>query len=139
MKVASAARVAKRARHVPGTSRHAARIWTIKKDIPLKNGDVITKGTDAELDFETPRDERMVAIHAYFTGVNGRSYSADPIGMRVTSLHKYVRGISKPPSVRQLERWSHDGIAMTPTGKRVEPDGQADDGSWSWMRVLGLI
>ena len=38
------------------------------------------------------------------------------------------------PSVRTLERWSYDGVAKTPDGRRVEPD--APD---SWLVILGLM
>jgi hypothetical protein len=45
----------------------------------------------------------------------------------------------KTPSVNTLERWSFDGVAKSVTGKRCEPDGHGDDGSPSWLLVLGMI
>ena len=38
------------------------------------------------------------------------------------------------PSLKTLEKWSYDGIAKTPDGKRVEPDHPD-----SWLVLLGFM
>lgn len=43
------------------------------------------------------------------------------------------------PSAETLREWESNGIAETPTGYEVEPDGHGPDGSPSWFLVLGLI
>lgn len=43
------------------------------------------------------------------------------------------------PSMRQLERWSFDGIAEATDGCRVEPDGVCEHGHESWLLHLDLI
>lgn len=48
-------------------------------------------------------------------------------------------GISKPPSLKSLEKQCNDGIVKSVTGKRVEPDGWGPDGSPSWLLVISLI
>ena len=45
----------------------------------------------------------------------------------------------KLPSERTLERYVFDGVAKTPDGCRVEPDGHCGHGHGSWLIVLGLI
>lgn len=51
----------------------------------------------------------------------------------------WLRGFSKAPSIKTLERQYMDGIVKTCTGKRVEPDGYGPDGSPSWLLVLNMI
>lgn len=46
---------------------------------------------------------------------------------------------TKVPSVKTMERWSHDGIARATDGCRVEPDGTCEHGHASWMLRLGVI
>lgn len=45
----------------------------------------------------------------------------------------------KAPSLATLERWSDSGVAKTPTGHKVEPDGIGPDGAPSWLLIMGLI
>ena len=45
----------------------------------------------------------------------------------------------KPPSLRTLERWAEEGIARTPDGCKVEPDGTCPHGYESWLLKLGYI
>lgn len=52
---------------------------------------------------------------------------------------KKLTGFTKEPSIKTMEKWMDNGIALTVTGKRTEPDGIGEDGSPSWMLVLGLI
>ena len=53
--------------------------------------------------------------------------------------HKIFNEFPKPPSIKKLEKWSSDGIAMSVGGKKVEPDGIDPDGMPSWLLVLGYI
>lgn len=45
----------------------------------------------------------------------------------------------KPPSIKTLEKYSDDGVAKTPCGCRVEPDGTCVHGNPSWMIIQGVI
>jgi hypothetical protein len=53
--------------------------------------------------------------------------------------YKYLKGFSKPPTMKTLEKYSNDAIAKTPTGFKTEPDGFGEDNSPSWLLVMGLI
>lgn len=53
--------------------------------------------------------------------------------------HKYFKAIGKAPTLKTLEKWCSDGVAKTPFGKRVEPDGTDEFGAPSWVRAMGLI
>ena len=89
-----------------------------KNTLTLKTGGTIPKGT------------QIVAWN-----VGGRPNLCEVAGgykVRVTSCLKM-------PSIKTLEKWCDEGIAKTPSGKRVEPDGYGNDGSPSWLLVAGLI
>ena len=45
----------------------------------------------------------------------------------------------KEPSIATLTRWVNQGIAKTPCGCRVEPDGHCPHGKPSWLLIMGLI
>lgn len=47
--------------------------------------------------------------------------------------------VTRIPSVRQLERWSFDGVAESTLGNTVEPDGRDQYGAPSWLLVFGLL
>jgi hypothetical protein len=57
----------------------------------------------------------------------------------VAGLDRWQREVRALPSWRELQAWESDGICDTPTGHRVEPDGQGPDGVPSWLRLLHLI
>ena len=72
------------------------------------------------------------------------TYNGVRCGLRVSNLHKTVKATNgvkfhKFPSIYRLEQMSNDGVCTTVTGKRVEPDGVAEDGSPSWLLVAGVI
>ena len=120
--------------------RVAAKTYTLSQDLPVKGGDVILKGTRVELVFGGSRGgASTVDVLAPHVGVSGRDYQQHPFKGRLTTLYKYVRGVGKPPGLRVLEKMSEQGVATTPTGYRVEPDGFGADGSPSWLIVLGFI
>lgn len=50
-----------------------------------------------------------------------------------------VTSAFKTPSMEELEDWNGDGVCETPTGFRTEPDGHGEDGSPSWLMVMGLV
>ena len=53
---------------------------------------------------------------------------------------KYPDAIKvKKPSASTIERWCFDGLAKTPCGCRVEPDGSCPHGRPSLLIVLGYI
>lgn len=45
----------------------------------------------------------------------------------------------KVPSVTTMEKWSWDGVAKTPCGCQVEPDGTCKHGQKSWLLITGMI
>ncbi len=45
----------------------------------------------------------------------------------------------KRPSVATMERWMDNGIAPTPDGCEVEPDGTCEHGFRSWLVIFGMI
>jgi len=47
--------------------------------------------------------------------------------------------VKKMPSIKTLERYSYDGIAKTPCGCRVEPDGYCEHNLPSWLIIAGII
>ena len=47
--------------------------------------------------------------------------------------------IQKAPGLRSLERMAFDGIAKTPDGCRVEPDGRCPHGQPNWLMIVGVI
>jgi hypothetical protein len=96
---------------------------TIKasKDLSLKDGSTITKGTLIE--FVRHSDMPSVGIW----NVNG-----------VERKMRY-RSIIKQPSIASLERWDMDGICNSVFGARVEPDGYGPQGEPSWILAMGMI
>jgi hypothetical protein len=94
---------------------------TTNKEIKLKDGSTLPKGL--RVSFIPDRDSRCL-VHS--------PAHAEPLQVRITSAFK-------APSMASLEKWSCDGIAKTPTGKRVEPDSHGPDGSPSWLLALGFI
>jgi hypothetical protein len=104
-----------------------AKRHTTTKDLRSKAGFEIPKGTEVELEFKPD--------HQYVRLVHGENAVMLPI-MRA---HQYVTGVNKPPSMRQLEKWSDEGMAKSVTGARVEPDGTGPDSSPSWLLVYGVV
>ena len=51
----------------------------------------------------------------------------------------FGRPFVKVPTISALMKMSNDGIVKSLTGERVEPDGYGNDGSPSWLLVLGYI
>jgi len=127
--------------HIVPLLKDAAADRTIKKDLRLKSGDVIPRGTKVTVVFlgeHHPDGARLCQLVMNFNGPSGRDYFRDAMKTSISRLPDQVSGF-KAPSVKTMEKWSNDAIALTPTGKRVEPDGYGPDGSPSWMLVLGII
>lgn len=94
---------------------------TTQKEIKTKDGNTLPKGLPVTF---IPDKPSRCLVHS--------PLRAEPYQVRVSSAFK-------APSFNTLEKWGMDGIAKTPTGKRVEPDGYGDDGSPSWLLVFGVI
>ena len=90
-----------------------------KKEIKLKDGSTLPKGL--RVTFIKDKPTRCL--------VHSPAHPA-PLQVRITSAFPI-------PSLSTIENWGC--ICKTPTGKRVEPDGYGEDGSPSWLIVLGLI
>lgn len=46
---------------------------------------------------------------------------------------------AKVPSIKTMEKWMMDGVAKTPCGCRVEPDGSCSHGKKSWLLLMGVV
>jgi len=101
------------------------------KEIKFKNGLVIPVGTNLAVTFIAGQN---------VAELNGGSAGGVSVGLklRCSSLPRYFSRF-KEPTTFMLEKWSDDGVAKSMLGKRVEPDGHDDEGSPSWMLVMGLI
>jgi hypothetical protein len=51
----------------------------------------------------------------------------------------YIVTTKKPPSEGVLMRWDYNGVAKTPCGCKVEPDGKCYHGYFSHLIYRGLI
>ena len=98
-------------------------------DITLKTGVFIPANTEIAIKFLGESNPRLAEL----TPIDGVMFR-----LKVTNLHRYFRGF-KVPSESALERWNNDGVCLTPTGKRVEPDGYGNDDSPSWLLAMGYI
>jgi hypothetical protein len=102
---------------------------TTKRDLNFKaSGAHIPAGTTLELFFKPNRNDRVYFNWAGAEKVMGLTYASQAL-----------TGFSKCPSPNTLEKWMNNGTCKTPTGKTVEPDGHGEDGSPSWLLVMGLI
>jgi len=93
-----------------------------QKEIKLKCGVTLPKGLPVT--FIAGEPARVLIAH--------ESRPEQPYKVRVTSAFK-------TPSIRTLERWNEEGVCLTPSGHRVEPDGFGSDNSPSWLQALGVI
>ena len=59
--------------------------------------------------------------------------------LSIISASRKLTNFTSEPSLRTMEKWMDNGVAFSVTGKRVEPDGHGEDGSPSWLLVMGLI
>lgn len=108
----------------------AGRARTLTRDISsAKKGISMAKGTSVTLSWPTSTP--------WVTKITDGS--GNTLSVRTANLHKFVSGISKPPSPGTLEKWERDGYAKTVTGERVEPDGTGSDGAPSWLLAGGMI
>jgi len=89
---------------------------------------VIPEGTTVTVHFSNSNPSRL-----YF------EYNGSLRASRLVSASQYFTGFNKAPTMNTLGKWDMDGVAKTPTGHRVEPDGWGPDGSPSWLLVIGLI
>lgn len=76
--------------------------------------------------------ERSEKSGNYLCLIPHASRPEKPYRVRVSSAFR-------APSVAKLEKWSNDGVCLSVLGKRVEPDGEDEHGSPSWLLALGLI
>lgn len=128
--------------------KYAKKLIKVAKTIlSAKEGEIRTtlavdwksKKTGQEFKKGTPVTLRMMGKDG---GLFTRVDFTDDFNNRLFStmhLYKYFRGLRKPPSDRQMEKWMDDGYALTVTGKRTEPDGYGYDGSPSWLLIMGFI
>lgn len=104
---------------------------TNNREIKFKNGLVIPVGTKLSVTFVAGQT---------IANLSGGTAGGVPVTLklRCSSLPRYFSKF-KEPSLKTMEKWSDDGVAKSMLGKRVEPDGYDDEGSPSWMLVVGVI
>lgn len=100
-----------------------------KKTIHLKDGFIIDEGANILVRFIN--DGNTLELH-----VPNRDKE---VKVKTRIAHNFLTKFTKEPSIRTLFNWSNTGIAKSVTGKKCEPDGYGNDGSPSWMLVLGVI
>ncbi len=76
----------------------------------------------------TIRDNKL---HCLKDGINVHDYLAKYPNAKLVKGH--------PPTVRTMEVWMFNGIAISTDGCRTEPDGTCQHGHQSWLLVLGYI
>lgn len=86
---------------------------TTKKDIKLKDGSILPKGSPVTF------DGTSICL------VMGKR-------VRITSAFP-------TPSISTMEKWNNNGVCKTATGAKVEPDGIDSYGCPSWLMVMGLV
>lgn len=101
---------------------------TTKKELKWKDGSVTPINTRVHIDFSNKLHGRI------FVTIGDKVYKT-----RVDTASKRFTGITNPPQIWTMEKWSNDGIAKTVTGMKTEPDGFGLDGSPSWLLVIGVI
>jgi len=102
---------------------------TTNRDMTYKDGVVIPSGTPLWVYFTENKLNFLVF-----------DYQGKTRATRVELAYKtFGSKFKKAPSMKSLERMSNDGVVTTPTGFKVEPDGTAEDGSASWLLILGYI
>ena len=107
---------------------------SLKRDVKLKDGRSYPKGSPVEVKFFGDKDNGHKICEIKVLGSTDMSNTTCKTS--IANLPLTVSGFAKP-SIATMNKWSNDGIAKTPTGKKTEPDGYADDGSPSWLLALG--
>ena len=94
---------------------------TLYKDVGLKSGETLTKGTRVSVKSIPDNDHSCIVNNGI------RDYR-----LRYTSVFKR-------PSDKCLMNAVSSAVCNTPAGNRVEPDGIDWYGFPSWLRILGFI
>jgi len=102
---------------------------TLLQTVTSKSGKTIQAGAVVALAFDVQSKNGGLCASIF------SMTAAD--GTRVLSRDFSKVGI-KVPSLAKLEKYSDDGVASTPFGGRIEPDGWTE-GAPSWLLVMGLI
>lgn len=110
------------------------KVYKVKTDLKLKNGEVIPVGSDLVLkEIHAPSRFEIAAGVTVWSEKLNRDIKLSWTGFAVKVLGKKV------PSLNTLEKWSNDGIARSIGGAKVEPDGVDSNGFPSWFIVMGII
>ena len=98
------------------------------KAFSLKDGTIITSGTDCALTFNHERPSLVTILPTGYRQFNTAT----------AKLPRFFASI-EAPSMEELEEANSDGVCPSVLGDRVEPDGWDSEGSPSWMLALGYI
>lgn len=113
---------------LPLLRKEAAVGSTLLRDIRLKNGTRVPKGTEVTLEWD-PENPTVAILK--FEGKNS-AVKVDPY-----HLPEYLDGFTRAPSPAHLRSLRDDGEwAPSVTGLPVDAKGWARDGSPSWSLVL---
>ncbi len=93
---------------------------TTEKEIKLKIGKTLPKGTPVQFNPESNRNCLVM----------------DDLGVVYTVR---ITSAFNPPSLEELEEAVNDGICQSIAGESVEPDGRDQYNSPSWLLALGMI
>ena len=108
----------------------------LKRDVKLKDGRTFPKGSPVVVKFFGDKDNGHKICEITVQGSTDMSNMTYKTA--IANLPTTVSGFALP-SIMTRQKWISDGVAKTPTGKKVEPDGYAEDGSPSWLLALGYL
>jgi hypothetical protein len=103
--------------------------YKTKTELKLKSQEIIPAGSLVEMK-DVINDGKLVVLFVPLLNreikINTKAFAAKILGKKI-------------PSINTLTKWDNDGICMTPTGHRVEPDGTGPDGIPCWNLIMGII
>ena len=109
------------------TTTYAEKVWRDK--VTKQPVITIPAGTRVHIDFSPKKWSGSMFVH----------FGDTVIIASISTANKWIKAISKPPTINTLEKRQWNGISKSVTGHKVEPDGYGPDGSPSWELVVGII
>jgi hypothetical protein len=98
-------------------------IKTLPKDIKLKSGETLLKGTKVTV-----------------APIEGSDHGCLVTMPDATTHRLSYQSVFKAPSTTTLSKWEWEKSACkTPAGKWTEPDGHDPEGFPAWTRIMGFV
>jgi len=104
-------------------------ILTSRRDIPLKSGTLIPKGTKCTVSWEQNNPSTMLVLSPGF------DHALRLLTRNAANNFEEIESFNR----EQLAEAISGGECHSVLGNRVEPDGWDPDGSPSWLLALGVI